>query len=161
MNATASYQFTIIVPVFNERENLERLGEKLSAYLEHSSMKPACVLFIDDGSTDGGKEMLSEICRRHRDFYYPMAALSGHFLKLLRYHALLQKGTPRGEILSQLGINPYFAGEYETAVRNYPARKTMQVISLLKEYDQKSKSNTRGEASDGDLLKELTARILA
>ena len=70
MNATASYQFTIIVPVFNERENLERLGEKLSAYLEHSSMKPACVLFIDDGSTDGGKEMLSEICRRHRDFYY-------------------------------------------------------------------------------------------
>ncbi len=90
-----------------------------------------------------------------------MAALSGHFLKLLRYHALLQKGTPRGEILSQLGINPYFAGEYETAVRNYPARKTMQVISLLKEYDQKSKSNTRGEASDGDLLKELTARILA
>lgn len=70
MNATASYQFTIIVPVFNERENLERLGEKLSAYLEHSSMKPACVLFIDDGSTDGGKEMLSEICRRHSDFFY-------------------------------------------------------------------------------------------
>ena len=65
------------------------------------------------------------------------------------------------QALSQLGINPYFAGEYDTAVRNYPAKKTMRIISLLKEYDQRSKSNTRGEASDGDLLKELTAKILA
>ena len=90
-----------------------------------------------------------------------MAALSNHFLKLLRYHALLLEKTPRGEILAQLGINPYFAGEYDTAVRNYPVRKTMRAIALLKEYDQRSKSNTRGEASDGDLLKELVAKILA
>ena len=37
----------------------------------------------------------------------------------------------------------------------------MRVISVLKDYDQRSKSNTRGEASDGDLLKELIAKILA
>lgn len=90
-----------------------------------------------------------------------LAALTGHFIRLLRYHALLQAGQNRNEILSQLGINPYFAGEYDTAVRNYPAKKTIRIISLLKEYDQRSKSNTRGEASDGDLLKELTAKILA
>ena len=90
-----------------------------------------------------------------------LAALTGHFIRLLRYHALLQAGQNRNEILSQLGINPYFAGEYDTAVRNYPAKKTMRIISILKEYDQRSKSNTRGEASDGDLLKELTAKILA
>ena len=90
-----------------------------------------------------------------------MAALSNHFIRLLRFHALLQNGTPRNEILVQLGINPYFAGEYDAAVRNYPVKKTMRVISLLKEYDQRSKSNTRGEASDGDLLKELTSKILA
>lgn len=90
-----------------------------------------------------------------------MAALTGHFIRLLRFHALLQAGQSRNEILSQLGINPYFAGEYDAALRNYPARKTMRAISLLKEYDQRSKSNTRGEASDGDLLKELTAKLLA
>ena len=90
-----------------------------------------------------------------------LAALSSHFIRLLRYHALLQAGKERSEILSQLGINPYFAGEYDRAVRNYPARKTMRVISILKDYDQRSKSNARGEASDGDLLKELTAKILA
>ena len=90
-----------------------------------------------------------------------MAALSSHFLRLLRYHALLQAGTPRNEILAQLGINPYFGAEYDTAIRNYPVKKTMRVIALLKDYDQRSKSNTRGEATDGDLLKELTAKILA
>lgn len=90
-----------------------------------------------------------------------MAALSGHFIRLLRYHALLLNGIPRNELLAQLGINPYFASEYETAVRNYPVKKVMQIISLLKEYDQRSKSNTRGEATDGDLLQELTAKILA
>ncbi len=90
-----------------------------------------------------------------------MAALTSHFLRLLRFHALLQAGESRAEILSHLGINPYFAGEYDTAIRNYPIKKTMRVISLLKEYDQRSKSNTRGEATDGDLLKELTAKILA
>ena len=90
-----------------------------------------------------------------------MAALSNHFIRLLRYHALLQEKIPRNEILAQLGINPYFGGEYDTSVRNYPVKKTMRIISLLKEYDQRSKSNTRGEATDGDLLKELTAKILA
>ena len=90
-----------------------------------------------------------------------MAALSNHFIRLLRYHALLQEKIPRNEILAQLGINPYFGSEYDTAGRNYPVKKTMRIISLLKEYDQRSKSNTRGEATDGDLLKELTAKILA
>ena len=74
-----------------------------------------------------------------------VAALSGHFIRLLRYHALLQSG----------------AGRNDTAIRNYPVKKTMRAIALLREYDRRSKSNTRGEASDGDLLKELIAKILA
>ena len=89
-----------------------------------------------------------------------LAALGGHFIKILRFHALLQAGTPRGEILQQLGINPYFASEYDTALRNYPVKQTMKVIALLKEYDRRSKSNLRGEASDGDLLQELVSKIL-
>ena len=65
-----------------------------------------------------------------------------------------ERHTRRAELL-------YFGGEYDTAIRNYPVKKVMRIIALLKDYDQRSKSNTRGEASDGDLLKELTAKILA
>ena len=90
-----------------------------------------------------------------------VAALSGHFIRLLRFHALLQSGVSRSDILTQLGINPYFAGEYDAALRNYPVKKTMRAVALLREYDRRSKSNTRGEATDGDLLKELIAKILA
>ena len=70
MNATASYRLTIIVPVYNERENLPRLEEKLSAYLEKSVARPACVLLVDDGSTDGGSALIEEICSRRPGFYF-------------------------------------------------------------------------------------------
>lgn len=89
-----------------------------------------------------------------------MAALSSHFLKILRFHALQEAGLQRGEILSQLGINPYFASEYDTALRNYPLRRNMKVISILREYDGRAKSNTRGLATDGELLTELIGKIL-
>ena len=110
-------------------------------------------------------------CYRISHFYgqspkrYPlvvtMAALSSHFIKLLRYEALLQNGTPKGEVLAQMGINPYFAREYDDAARNYPIKKLMSIISLLKEYDLKSKSGQRGSAEDGDLLLEIISRILS
>ena len=59
-----------------------------------------------------------------------------------------------------LGVNPYFFAEYDTAVRNYPLKKCMAVISLLKEYDYKGKGGDVGEASAADLMVELTAKIL-
>ena len=70
MNTTATYRFTILVPVYNERENLTRLEERLSAYLATASLQPACVLFVDDGSTDGGSALLIEICRRNDHFFF-------------------------------------------------------------------------------------------
>jgi len=69
MNATASYRFTIIVPVFNERDNLPTLEKRLAVYLESTVAPPACVLFVDDGSNDGGEHLLEDICRRHPDFF--------------------------------------------------------------------------------------------
>ena len=69
MNRTANYRFTIIVPVFNEEDNIPRLEEVLSDYLPKCSSK-ACVLFVDDGSRDGSLKGIKEICGRHEDFFY-------------------------------------------------------------------------------------------
>ena len=65
-----NYAFTIIVPLFNERENLQRLEERFTEFLPESLLQPACVLFVDDGSTDGGSALLEEMCARHPDFYF-------------------------------------------------------------------------------------------
>ena len=59
-----------------------------------------------------------------------------------------------------LSVNPYFFAEYDTAVRNYPLKKCMAVIALLKEYDYKGKGGDVGEATAAELMVELTAKIL-
>jgi len=69
MNKTANYQFTIAIPVFNEEGNLKALEEALAAYLPTCPMK-ACVLLVDDCSTDSSLEMIRAMCSRHENFFY-------------------------------------------------------------------------------------------
>lgn len=69
MNKTGSYRLTIIVPVYNEEANIDRLEEAFRNYLPKASC-PACVLFVNDGSTDGSLPRLIEICSRNQHFYY-------------------------------------------------------------------------------------------
>lgn len=97
-------------------------------------------------------------------FAMPMAvpSLYTHFNRILKYNALLMKN-PRpanDQKAKVLGVNPYFFSEYDTAVRNYPLKKAMAVISLLREYDYKGKGGDVGEAKPADLMVELTSKIL-
>lgn len=97
-------------------------------------------------------------------FAMPMAvsALYTHFYRILKYEALLMRNPSPGndQKAKVLGVNPYFFGEYDTAVRNYPLKKCMAVIALLKEYDYKGKGGDVGEATASELMVELTAKIL-
>lgn len=98
-------------------------------------------------------------------FALPMVtgALFTHFNRILRLHALLMKD-PRADNASKaavLGVSPFFVREYDAAVRNYPLKKCMAVIGLLKEYDYKGKGGDAGAATPAELLVELTARILS
>ncbi|WP_294081665.1 glycosyltransferase [Proteiniphilum sp. UBA5384] len=68
-NQTSQYSFTVIVPVYNEVENISRLEEKLQNFLTQS-LYPACVLFVNDGSTDGSKEQIHHICELNPHFFY-------------------------------------------------------------------------------------------
>ena len=97
-------------------------------------------------------------------FAMPMAvsALYTHFYRILKYSALLmQNPRPANDQKAKvLGVNPYFFSEYDTAVRNYPVKKCMAVIALLKDYDYKGKGGDVGEATPAELMVEMTARIL-
>ena len=61
------FQFTIIVPVYNEKESLPRLFEYLQNYLKSASLK-SCVLLVDDGSSDGSASFIEEFCLKHQAF---------------------------------------------------------------------------------------------
>ncbi len=64
-----NYKLTIIVPVYNEEDNLERVEKELSNYLKIASV-PTSVLFINDGSKDKSQTMIEAICNRNDAFDY-------------------------------------------------------------------------------------------
>ena len=69
MNKTADYTLTIIIPVYNEEDNIERLRNVVSAYLKTCPVR-ACVLFVNDGSKDKSVALIEETCQTTPDFYY-------------------------------------------------------------------------------------------
>jgi dolichol-phosphate mannosyltransferase len=77
VNKTADYKLTIIVPVYNEEENIYRLEEKLSAFVSQSLNFPVCVLFVNDGSTDNSGDLINNVCYRQQHFYNIKLAKNG------------------------------------------------------------------------------------
>ncbi len=90
-----------------------------------------------------------------------IGSLYGYFSKLFKFHAVAQESEQK--VLSTLGLrSSYFLREYRTAARQFPRRKTEEVLHLLAEYDLKSKGvgyNSTGKP-DGELLREMVWRIL-
>ncbi len=58
---------SIVLPVFNERDNLEPLSQNLLRVLEGIELNYE-VLFVDDGSRDGSRELLQELARSNPRF---------------------------------------------------------------------------------------------
>ena len=68
-NQTGQYELTILVPVYNEEDNMPSLASRLAAFLPQAR-KSACVLFINDGSTDGSGELIRSACAEHESFFF-------------------------------------------------------------------------------------------
>jgi len=92
-------------------------------------------------------------------FTMTIATLYHFYSKVLTYHFIKDKRDKKN-VAATLRVNPYFIGDYEKAAKNYNPKKTVEVISLLREYDLKSKGYNNVSTSHGELLKELVYRIL-
>lgn len=57
------------MPVYNEEENLFRVENELSKYLDICKAE-AKVLFVNDGSVDGSQKAIADICKRDKRFNY-------------------------------------------------------------------------------------------
>jgi DNA polymerase-3 subunit delta len=84
-----------------------------------------------------------------------VALLYGFFSKLLKYHALSNKG----DAAKVLGVHPFFIKDYQTAARNYPMKKVSAIIGAIREIDMKGKGVGANNLPQGDLLKELLVKI--
>lgn len=84
--------------------------------------------------------------------------LYSYFSKLLLIH--YAKDRSEQGVASLLKVHPFFARDYLGAARRYPAGKLVGIISLLREYDMRSKGYNGSTTPSGELLKELIFKIL-
>lgn len=87
-----------------------------------------------------------------------LTSLYFFFSRVLIYHSLKDKS--RTSVATALKINPYFIQDYQHASKSYSFSKTRNIISLLREYDLKSKGIGNVSTPDGELLKEMVYKIL-
>jgi len=57
---TLAPEISVVIPVFNEEENLRELGERLIRTLTAMG-RPYEIIFVDDGSTDGSWQLLTDL----------------------------------------------------------------------------------------------------
>ena len=84
--------------------------------------------------------------------------LYGYFTKLIKLHCAQDKS--QGNLASVLGVNPFFVKDYLTAARNYPPQVCIRNISILREFDLKSKGYESGETSEKDLYREMIFKLM-
>lgn len=81
-----------------------------------------------------------------------------YFSKVLTFHYLKDKS--RNNAASVLRVNPFFVKDYEISAKKYSKAKVISIISILREYDMKSKGVDNATTPPGDLLKEMIFKIL-
>lgn len=87
-----------------------------------------------------------------------ISGLFSYFSKILNYHFLEDKS--QNNVASVLQVHPFFVKTYIAAAKNYNIKKLVEIISILREYDMKSKGWGNVSASPADLQREMVYRIL-
>ena len=87
-----------------------------------------------------------------------LGVLYQYFSKVLIYHSLQDKS--RKNVATALSVNEFFVNQYQRAAANYPTGKLIQIMGHLRECDIKSKGIGNVTTSEGELLKELTFRVM-
>lgn len=87
-----------------------------------------------------------------------ITTLFNFFTKLLKLYFM--KDLSKNAVASALGVHPFFAQEYIAAKRKYSAKKLVDIIRILREYDLKSKGVGNTSADHGQLLKEMVYKIM-
>lgn len=82
----SSEMISVVLPVYNERENLEPLVQRLTPVLKKVSGDSFEVIFVDDGGRDGCSELLDELHTRDARFK------TIHFSRNFGHQAALQAG---------------------------------------------------------------------
>lgn len=87
-----------------------------------------------------------------------VAALNTYFTKLMLFYYSNDR-SDKG-LSNAMGIQTFFLREFKEAARNYPAKKVVSIIGVLREYDLKSKGYETGSSGQNEWHKEMLFKIM-
>lgn len=88
-----------------------------------------------------------------------ISSLFGYFSKVYMLHSL--KGQPDAEVLKALELrSDWFLKDYKLAAANYTPAQVVNIISLLKTFDLRSKGVENDSADEAELMKELFWKMM-
>ncbi len=129
-------KFTIVVPVFNEKENLSRLEVELMKFINSTKYKTK-ILIVDDGSNDGSKEIIKGLCKKNNFFEYVSFKTNHGLSSALKAGFDLCNSEYLGYIDADLQTSPNdfhnllkYIGEYDL-VTGYRAERKDSLIKNL------------------------------
>ena len=104
--------------------------------------------------------IINYFAENEKKYPFPLTLISLYyfFSRLLLLHYTKDKS--RQNLASTLKVNPFFVKDYEAAAKRYSAAKLVEIISLLRTYDMRSKGYDGNATPSGELTRELIFKIL-
>ena len=104
--------------------------------------------------------IIKYFAENEKKYPFPLTIISLYyfFSRLLLFHYTKDKS--KQNLAATLKVNPFFVKDYEAAARRYSAAKLVEIISLLRVYDMRSKGYEGSTTPSKELTRELIFRIL-
>jgi DNA polymerase-3 subunit delta len=104
--------------------------------------------------------IINYFAENEKRYPFPLTTVSLYyfFSKLLLFH--YTKDRSQQNLASTLKVNPFFVKDYESAAHRYSASQLVEIISLLREYDMRSKGYNGNTIPESELTRELVFKIL-
>jgi len=115
---------------------------------------------IAHGNVEKAARIVAHFAKNQKDnpIVLTITSLYGFFSKMLIYWQY--QGKDNATLAAAMGCNPYFLRDYQDAARTLSLPRVINAISLLREYDLKSKGVGNVSTDGGALLQELVFKIM-
>lgn len=88
-----------------------------------------------------------------------ISGLYRYFNQLITYLSL-RNNTDKQSLAKEMGVHPYFIGQFQQAAANYSKERLVQSIEILYDTELKAKGVTNSNTDGGQLVREMVGKLV-